>query len=188
MNSERLSLPHFLIVGAYSRNAGKTTFSRDVINSFDGKLIAVKITIIKGETRGCPRGGEGCGVCTSLDRDYLINEEKNRSGEKDTSKLLQAGAEKVLWLRVRENAVHQGLEALLKLLPTNEPVICESNSIVQYINPGLFLLLKARGEEKKKKSALSVENRADLIIETDPRRADFDFDRISHNRTGWSLA
>lgn len=187
-NKSLLPLPHFLIIGAYSRNAGKTTFSCDMIRRYPGLLTALKVTIIKENSSGCSRGGEGCGVCTSLKKPFEITEETDKSLQKDTARLLKAGASRVIWLRVRENALQQGLSALLEELEPGQPVLCESNSLVSYINPGLFLLLKARGEERKKDSARLVEDRANLIIETDPEGSDFDLSRICHGSEGWKLS
>lgn len=182
-----MTLKNFLVIGAYSRNAGKTGFSRQVINKYKKDIIALKVTIIKEGRDICPRGGSGCGVCTSLEKDFEISEEKDSSQNKDTSKMLDAGAVKVYWLRVRENAVIAGMEALLKGLDKSKPVICESNSLMKYINPSLFILLRAKGEEIKKKSALSVENKADLIIETTINSSNFDFSKLDFSDNGWSI-
>lgn len=188
MRNYSISLPNFLVVGAYTRNAGKTSFTKSVILHSSRELWALKVTIIKEGIVGCPRGGEGCGVCTSLNGAFDIQEEWSRESGKDTSQLLNAGAVKVLWLRVRENSVFEGLEALLSQIPEGIPVICESNSLVKYASPGLFFLLKARGEEKKKQSAQKVEHKADKIIETTPEGADFDLSKIDFDSSrGWFL-
>ena len=182
-----IKLPNFLVIGAYSRNAGKTGFARRVIKKMNGNITALKVTVIRDEQFNCPRGGSGCGVCSSLESDFEITEELDKNTGKDTSELLDAGAKRVLWLRVRENAVIQGMEELLKQIDPSQPVICESNSIIKSISPSFFLLLKATREKNKKKSALTVEDRADLIIETDVDSSNFNFSRLDFRDSSWIL-
>jgi len=152
-----------------------------------GDITALKVTIIRNEHSDCARGGEGCGVCSSLKSDYKITEETDPEREKDTSKLLKTGAKKVYWLRVRENAVLPAMEKLLNEKDLSGPVICESNSLMKYIKPSLFLLLEASGEAMKKKSALDVEDKADLIIETTAESSNFDVSRLNFSDSRWSI-
>ncbi|MBI9097321.1 MAG: hypothetical protein JEY91_02535 [Spirochaetaceae bacterium] len=182
-----INLPNFLIIGAYSRNAGKTGFARQVIKQMNGNITALKVTVIKNEQFNCPRGGRSCGVCSSLESDFEISEEHNKNTGKDTSELLRAGAKRVLWLRVRENAVTKGMEELLKQIEILQPVICESNSIMKSVTPSLFFLLQAKSEQIKKKTALVVEDRADLIIRTDAESSNFDFSRLNFKNSQWVL-
>jgi len=183
-----INLPNFLVIGAYSRNAGKTTFSTEIIKELKGPVTALKVTIIKDDERiACPRGGSGCGVCTSLSSDFEISEELDTKTGKDTSELLAAGAEKVYWLRVREGFEEPGLEAVLKQIPSDKAVICESNSIMHSIIPSLFFLLKSKTEKNKKKSAISVEDKADCIVETSADSSNFDFSKLHFNNSAWSL-
>jgi len=182
-----IPLPHFLVIGSSSRNAGKTSFSRNIIEIFRPDIVAVKITIIT-EGQGCPHGEGGCGVCSSLRLPYEISEETDRDGQKDTAQLLGAGARRVYWLRVRKDAVARGLKALLSALDPQTPVLCESNSIVRHIEPGLYIQLRPKGRKGQKKSAGELAHRADLIVETTPRGADFDMTRLSFGPSGWELA
>ena len=188
MESPQFHLPSFLVIGAYSRNAGKTGFSRKIIEHMKGEVIALKVTIIKNDHSGCARGSAGCGVCSSLKSDYEISEETDPHRAKDTSSLLAAGAEKVFWLRVKEYAVYEAMKEFLSINKISGPVICESNSIMKYISPSVFILLKAQGEDSRKKTALSVENKADLIIETTAESSNFDFSRLSYSKGHWSIS
>ena len=99
-----LKAPHMLLIGAAGRNTGKTEFACTLLRRFSTlqSITAIKITVIRSdESRGsCPRGGSGCGVCSSLEGEYDITEETDRDGSKDTSRLLRAGANHVFWLRV----------------------------------------------------------------------------------------
>jgi len=181
-----LPLHRFLVVGSTSRNAGKTSFSRNIIKTFGPDIIAVKITIIT-PGQGCPHGEGGCGVCSSLRLPYEISEETDREGHKDTAQLLKAGARRVYWLRVRKNAVAEGLKALLSVIDSQTPILCESNSIIRHIAPGLYIQLKPKGRKGQKESASELADRADLIVETTPEGSDFDMSRLSFGPSGWEL-
>ena len=110
-------LPGMLLLGSTGRNSGKTEFACGVLNRFcqNHTLIGLKVTIIRDNDGACPRGGEGCGVCTSLEGPFDITEETNRDGIKDTSRMLRTGADRVFWLRVRSACVEEGLKALLEI-------------------------------------------------------------------------
>ena len=89
-----------LMVGAAGRNAGKTEFACSVIRKFGRghEIVGAKVTTIGQRGGACPRGGEGCGVCSSLEGNYCITEETGALPGKDTSRLLAAGARRVFWL------------------------------------------------------------------------------------------
>ncbi len=184
-----MKLPNFLVIGSYARNSGKTGFSQKLINSIKQDVVALKVTIIKkGEKAGiCPRGGEGCGVCSSLKENFELTEETKRDGLKDTSKLLIAGASKVYWLRVKEDSVLEGLNLFLNKIDDSTSVICESNSIMKYINPAVFILLKSKTGKTRKESALNVESKADLIVETTENSINFNFEDMTFINNRWML-
>jgi len=62
-------------------------------------IAALKVTTVTRNDGTCPRGGEGCGVCSSLKSDYLITEETDADSSKDTCRMLAAGALSGLWAR-----------------------------------------------------------------------------------------
>lgn len=62
-------------------------------------VIGIKVTTIKAKDGQCPRGSQGCGVCSSLEGDFCITEEIDSDCDKDTARLLAAGANRVFWLR-----------------------------------------------------------------------------------------
>ena len=106
-------LPNMLLIGASGRNAGKTEFSCRVISRFaaQGGIVAAKVTAIDKADGVCPRGGKGCGVCTSLEGIFDIREETHSAGSKDTSRLLSSGANKVFWMRVLKSHMKEGMAA-----------------------------------------------------------------------------
>jgi len=183
-----LYLPKMLLVGATGRDAGKTTFVCGLLRYFSSMgLAAVKVTVIRERNGECPRGGEGCGVCASLDGRFMVTEETIRTGSKDTQRMLAAGARPVFWLRTFLRDAEDGFKALLDELGPETPFICESNSLRQVIVPGLFVMVANKKATIIKESAASVIRDADLVIASDGTAFEFDCGRIEFTGAAWRL-
>jgi molybdopterin-guanine dinucleotide biosynthesis protein A len=189
-----INIPNMLLIGATDRNVGKTTFACDIIKKFSANapVVALKITVIKKNNGMCPRGGEGCGVCSSVSGNFMITEELNTDSQKDTSQMLAAGSKKVFWLRVMEQHMQEGVKTLLdnikKTVGLNLAIICESNSIRKVIEPGLFVVFKKKDDNYIKPSCHDVIEFADKIINKDMLTHKFsgDLNRFSFNDIKWS--
>lgn len=184
-----IRIPGMLIVGAAGRKAGKTEFACSLIRKFRARspIVGLKVTTIRDEHGTCPRGGQGCGVCFSLEGKYAITEETDRSSGKDTARLLAAGAERVFWLRVLAAHLEEGVTALIKRIGDNAVSICESNSLRLTCEPDLFLMVKECKSQQFKTSALQVKDRADRIVEFDGQSFDLDLDKIELLDGRWSI-
>lgn len=185
-----LRKPNFLIVGSTGRNTGKTEFACRLIQQYSHKhnIIGVKVVAIeRSEAESCPRGGKGCGVCTSLRSDFEITEEHELNPSKDTSRMLLAGASKVFFLKVDKNCLEKGFEALLKFIPDDSLVICESNSIRKVFEPGLFLVIKNAEDRTVKESCAEVIEYANKVVEFSNMSWDFNPDRILVKNNQWIL-
>ncbi|MDY0004971.1 MAG: hypothetical protein RBU30_26970, partial [Polyangia bacterium] len=149
-----ISCPNVLLIGAAGRNVGKTELACEVIRRHAParQVVGVKVTVIRERGGVCPRGGEGCGVCTSLEEPFSITRESSIDGVKDTSRMLRAGAREVLWLRVRHEHLGEGMRALIERIPAGALVVCESNSAREAIAPGLFLVVRRAGAQEIKPS------------------------------------
>ena len=172
-------LDRMLLIGSAGRNVGKTELACALIrkNSVSAPIVGVKVTTIRAKDGRCPRGGRGCGVCSSLDGDFCITEEMNRDSHKDTSRLLRAGASRVFWLRVMKTHLQEGLAALLDVVG-EAVLVCESNSLRQAVEPAAFLMVTARKSGSWKGSARTVKKHVDKIMKWDGNGFDFDIDRI----------
>jgi hypothetical protein len=168
-----INIPNLLLIGAADRNVGKTELACSLIRKYKSKasVIGIKITVIKEADGKCPRGGDGCGVCSSLRDEYKITEELNLRKNKDTSKMLDSGASKVYWLRVLAEHLDKGVNALFNKIKAENPeslvYVCESNSARHAIEPGLFIVLRRKGDDYIKASCEKIIKFADLIIEFD---------------------
>jgi molybdopterin-guanine dinucleotide biosynthesis protein A len=189
LKNKMIKLDGMLMIGSAGANVGKTELACALIKKFNGiaNITGIKVTTIKAKDGQCPRGGRGCGVCSSLDGDFTVTEETDSNSHKDTARLLAAGAKRVFWLRVMKTHLKDGITTLLDIIGPDAVSICESNSLRQVVQPGLFLMVKGRGREMWKSSARDVKEYADRIIVTGPDGFDFDLDRIKLTSGKWTL-
>jgi len=177
------------IIGSAGRNCGKTEFVCELIKSLSAKhqVIGVKITTIREYGEKCPRGEQGCGVCSSLSGPYKITVETDKDSHKDTARMLRAGAESVYWLRVYSESLRTGINELLSSLPKNAVVVCESNSMRLAVDPGLFIIIKNSGDDVIKPSCQQVLPFADKIVGFDGNGWNFTPGRILFRNDQWIL-
>lgn len=160
-----ISCPGMLLIGAANRDAGKTEFACAVIRRHapTRPIIAVKVTCVHERGGTCPRGGDGCGVCGSLQGPYCLTEERRSDLPKDTSRMLRAGAAHVFWLRVRMESLAEGMAAALARVPAGTLVVCESNSARRVVVPGVFVVARRADDPATKLSCAAVARHADKV-------------------------
>ncbi|MBE0649193.1 MAG: hypothetical protein IH596_15580 [Bacteroidales bacterium] len=185
-----LSRPNVLIVGATTRNTGKTEFACRVIEKFASReeIYGVKVIPVDKDEGDCHRGLEGCGLCNSLTGMYRIIEEVEADTEKDTSRMLRAGVKKAYLLLVDKCSVEQGIHSMLEMLPKNALVVVESNTIRKVLEPGLFIVIREFSTTSVKESCADVIQFADKIVEFNNLSWDFQPDSVLIQRGGWVLA
>jgi hypothetical protein len=151
-----------VVIGGHSRSVGKTSVVAGLIAALpEYHWTALKITQYGHGV--CSANGEACD-CATDDHSWAINEEKDRSGESDTSRFLVAGAQKVWWVRTEQGRLAEAMPALRKRLADAENVIFESNSILKFIRPDLYLTVLDPATADFKKSAQEFLDRADAVI------------------------
>lgn len=157
------------MIGATSRNVGKTEFACQLIQQVaqTQSVLGVKVTTVAERDGQCPRGGQGCGVCSSLTDAYCITEETSPPPEKDTARLRQAGAASVFWLRVLKDHLAEGMDALLERMPAHLPVVCESNSARLVLKPSVFVVVRPCQDDRVKPSCQAVMGQADVVVTYD---------------------
>lgn len=177
------------MIGSTGRNTGKTLFASRILEGYGKKhdITGVKVVTIDPERGNCPRGGKGCGVCTSLEGEFEITEETGLNPGKDTCRMLLAGAARVYFLKVRNDALEKGARALMEVIPGNSMVVCESNSLRKVVDPGLFIVVKNSGEEGIKESCAEVISLADKVIEYRNGKWDLDPSRLNIKNSSWAI-
>ncbi len=176
------------MVGAVDRNVGKTKFACSLISKFSSQcsIVGIKVTTIEKAGSSCPRGVSGCNVCSSLEGPFHITEETDRRAHKDTCRMLAAGASRVFWLRALKTHLKEGMAALLDIIGDDAVLVCESNSLRRVVEPGLFVMVKGNGGEKRKVSAKDIIRWADRIIAYNGNEFDIDADDIELADDRWA--
>jgi len=184
-----IRVPHMLLVGASGQNQGKSTLTCRLIahHAATHKVVGAKITTIRERNGECPRGGKGCGVCTSLEGDWALSEETGENPDKDTGRMFAAGADQVFWLRVFQSHLAEGVGALLDRIGPGRPLICEGNSPCLVLSPGLFLVIRDLTGQAVKPSAAAVAHRADGSLVFDGTDFDLPMARITWSQDRWAL-
>jgi len=155
-----------ILIGSLGRNSGKTTFALELVRLLKDcfPVTALKVTSVDNKTGLCPRGGRGCGACSSFEGDFLLEEVKNSSAEKDTDLLLRAGAQKVFWLRSLRANLDEAFAVFLEKAPAKSLLICESNSLAHLLRPACFVMLAHSLDSEGKPDTLNLIAKADLLL------------------------
>ncbi|HEV3307361.1 MAG TPA: hypothetical protein VGZ91_13060 [Candidatus Sulfotelmatobacter sp.] len=151
-----------VVIGGHSRSVGKTSVVAGLIaglREFD--WTAVKITQYGHGV--CSANGEACD-CATGDHSWAISEENDRGGESDTSRFLLAGAVRALWVRTEQGKLAEAMPALRKRIESARNVILESNSVLKFMRPDLYVTVLDPRTEDFKKSAQEFLDRAGAVI------------------------
>jgi hypothetical protein len=151
-----------LVIGGHSRSVGKTS----VVAGLIAALPAYHWTALKITQYGhgvCSANGEACD-CATADHSWSVSEEKDRSGESDTSRFLVAGADQSWWVRTQQGHLAEAMPRIRKLLASAPNAIIESNSILRFMKPDLYLTVLDPATPDFKESAQTYLDRADAVL------------------------
>ncbi|MBV9573588.1 MAG: hypothetical protein JOY93_06005 [Acidobacteriales bacterium] len=151
-----------VVVGGHSRSVGKTRIVAGLIAALpEYRWTALKITQYGHGI--CSLNGGSC-HCATDDHSWAISEEKNRSGGSDTSRFLDAGAARVWWVRTEQGRLAEAVPAIRRRLAESRNVLIESNSILRFVQPSLYLSILDPATADFKSSAQEFLDRADAVI------------------------
>lgn len=154
-----------VVVGGNGKDIGKTSVIVGLIRALSRyPWTAIKLTRY-GEHSLASAGDK---PDNPPDDPFVIHEETERDGKTDTSRFLAAGARRALWVRVRPGALREAIPALRRIIAHDEYVIVESNSILQFYEPDIYLSLLDPAREDFKPSAQALLNRADVCLVLEP--------------------
>jgi hypothetical protein len=137
-------VPNLLLIAGAGTNSGKTTMACRVIEGFpDLRITVIKITPHFHETT------PGL-LLKSENEGYAIYEETDSSSDKDTSRMLRAGAAKVYFAKVLDDQLIEAFREIIKEVPEGTPVICESPALRNFIEPGIFIIMTSNIINKHK--------------------------------------
>ncbi len=151
-----------VVVGGSTRNIGKTSVVAGLISALrERNWTAIKITQYGHGV--CSANGKDCD-CATADHTIAISEERDRSGKSDSSRYLVAGAKRSLWVRTQQGKLFEAMPRLRREIADGGDVIAESNSLLQFVRPDLFVSVLDPAVEDFKGSARRYLDRADLIL------------------------
>jgi hypothetical protein len=151
-----------IVIGGHSRNVGKTSVVAGLIAALpEYNWTAFKITQYGHGV--CSMDGKPC-HCAADDHTWAISEETDRSGDSDSSRFLAAGAVRAWWVRTEKGRLAEAMPTIRRKLRDGENGILESNSILKFLRPDLYLTVLDPATADFKKSAQEFLDRADAVI------------------------
>ncbi|HET7151550.1 MAG TPA: hypothetical protein VFI60_09070 [Candidatus Acidoferrum sp.] len=159
-----------IVIGGHTRSIGKTQLVCDVIAAFpSANWIAGKITQYGHGV--CAQNGENCD-CAPTEHVCALDWETHADTGTDSSRFLAAGARRSFWLRTKQGFLAEGLPLLRAAVAEARaashgampPLILESNSLLQFLKPSLYLAVVDPSKEDFKESARAALDRADALI------------------------
>jgi len=153
---------NILLVSGSGRNIGKTTLACNIITqiSNDKPVYGIKITPhfhAIDSNQEIVEKGEG----------FKIFQEKDIMSDKDSSRMIRAGAHKVYFVQCDDVYLPSIYKQLVNLLPPDCAVVCESGSFAGVFKPGLHFVVKGKDVDESKQSYISNLKRADLVIDSE---------------------
>ena len=138
-----------VVVGGSGRKAGKTRVIECLLRAIpQARWLAIKVS---GHAHGT--------------QDWELTRQEHPDPGTDTGRFLDAGAGDAWWLRAGDSRLSEAVPKLLSLIENFENVIIESNSILDYLSPDLYVFVSG-GEGKE--SAEQWRPRADVVITPGP--------------------
>lgn len=151
-----------VVVGGHSRNLGKTSVVAGLIAAMpERQWTAVKITQYGHGV--CSVNGESCG-CAVDEHTWAVTEERDAGGRSDTSRFLAAGAARSLWVRTKQGRLAEAMPDLRRELAGVANTIVESNSVMRFLRPDLYLTVLDAATADFKESAREFLDFADAIV------------------------
>lgn len=97
--------------------------------------------------------------CSLVDeREVLLTEGK------DTRRMLDAGAERVLWVKSPPSELGELLPLAMEKLSDLKGIIVEGNSAIEFLVPDIIIFIFGNSSEKIKESAKGILEKADVVL------------------------
>ena len=167
----RKSAPCRLIaVGGHTRSIGKTQLVCDLIAALpQAHWLAGKITQYGHGV--CATNGHDCD-CAPTEHIVALDWESETQTGTDSARFLQAGAARSFWLRTKQGYLAEGMAPLRQALSEVAQadgrdginVIVESNSLLQFVKPSLYVTVLDTARDDFKDSARQMLDRADVFV------------------------
>jgi len=157
--------PIVIGIGGFASEVGKTTLLCELLKVFPG-WEAIKTT--RGHYRSCGKDPAACCVSHLLAAEPVVRSGREATYEfgKDTGRYWDAGASNVHWLIATDDQIEGGIKQALARVKA-PGVFVEGNSFAQFVPVDIFVMVRRSDNEKIKKSARLVLNKATTIYVSD---------------------
>lgn len=133
-----------IVISGEKSGIGKTYIAQRLLRRLQS-WSALKVTVSKDGN--CPNG-KNCGICKGIKKPFYIVKDKkiiNQAG-KDTARLKEAGAKKVIWLKAKPEGLKRGLEKALSEFSGSRGLIIEGTSVLKFFKPDLNIHVNSKGD------------------------------------------
>ena len=151
-----------VVIGGHTRNIGKTSVMAGLIaGTREMQWTAFKITQFGHGV--CSANGEPCD-CETAEHTIAISEERERASGTDSSRYLAAGALRSFWVRTRQGQLAEAMPRVRAEVARAGNVVIESNSVLRFLRPDLYVSVLDPAVEDFKESARRYLDRADAVL------------------------
>ncbi len=170
--------PNILLIAGSGRNVGKTSLACAIIDQFkDSGISAIKISPHLHHL-------ENEDNLLVKNKYFQIINETSLEGLKDSSKMLKAGAEKVIYVQSEDDHIEEAFDAANDFIDMHGLIIVESGGLRKVLKPGVFLFLTKRGMNIKNKH---LHQYADLVMDNGLTDIDGIIERVGVAGDKWVL-
>ena len=172
------------MIGATGRNSGKTELATRLINIFSKKygITGLKVSTYYGNDEHFHGQNQ-----EHLKENYIVIKDSDNSTEKNTAKMLAAGASEVFWIKTTFPNIDKAIHEFIEQKNNSTFIVCESNSLRKSIIPDVFIMINNTAQPLKD-SAADVMKYADIIIESDGKEfSNFDVSSIAIENGKWTI-
>ena len=155
-----------VVVGGHTSNIGKTSVVAGLIAAMpEMHWTAFKVTQFGHGM--CSANGEPCD-CETAEHTVAVSEERvGGDATTDSGRYLAAGAVRSFWVRTRQGDLSEAMPRIRKEMERAENVVIESNSILRFLRPDLYLSVLNPETVDFKDSAKYFLDRADAVLVAD---------------------
>jgi hypothetical protein len=111
----------------------------------------------------CSANGEPCD-CQTDEHTIAISAERDPNIATDSARFLAAGAVRSLWVRTRIGNLAEAMPRIRREIEASENIIFESNSVMRFLRPDLYLTVLDHATADFKESARLFLDRADAVL------------------------
>ncbi len=173
---------NLLLIAGTGRNVGKTSLACKIIKhiSDKGNVVGIKISPhMHTQSKSANL------ICET--KEYSVYQEYDLDTDKDSSRMLKAGARKVFYIQSEETRIGEAFKVLSKHLDRDTPIVCESGGLRNYIKPSLFFICDSIDGNIIKERAQALLSKADRIIKFKNPEFDFDLKELYFKDGIWKM-